>query len=489
MQKFWKRRRVILLLFALVLLVYYPWRFLSDLVLRRESYIYLLPYTLNTSLSHPFYLLTTYHVGAIFIGWILIHLFGTVMTYYFQFEILVILIITVLLFYCVKNITKNIYVSFSSALLFSVNYIGNFEMYSDYGYSFFLERIITVPFLLISLLILSRALEENRRKYFIVSLVFFTIGIGLGHFALLFALPYCLYPFFWKLFHRGSLIDILQGIIKGTAFGAVALLFVFLQNFTNPGLTPKGNIFDFTFHPEISQYGEKILQQLVNSSQYPFVVNAIGIIRVIDTPTASALAPFIIVAYVISFFVIFYRLPVMRPLLFTVTSSTIGIFYLNVYWNRMLVYDPGPNRYLYFPSLLLAVYWSLLLWAFVGYSSWKRLTISMSCVAAYYLINVWGIEGFAHYELSQEKSVKSYFEYFMKRIPELKKDTVVLAPFPEIGPYEAAFFTTYVGNGDVFIYSDGDSPLVIETAKTTAQHYLQIKYNSRCNCVREEIIK
>lgn len=487
--KFWKKRADLLALLLLVLLVWYPWRFLLKLVLRRESFMYLNPYMLNTSLSQPFHLWTDYYAGAVYIGWLFIHWFGTTMWSYFQVEILVMLLIAFLLYICIKSITKSIFISFSTALLFSINYVGNFEMYADYGYSFFLERIITVPFLLTSFFLLHRALEAQKRTYFIFSLVFFVFGIGLGHFALLFTLPYCLYPFFWSLFNRTSWAHAAWGLMKGIAFGAVAFLFVILQNSANPGIKPQWDFFGFLLHPQWYHYGEKILQQLINSSQYPFVVNAVGSVRVMDTHTATLLTPYVVIAYALSFLIIFCRLPVMRPLLLTVTLSVIGILYLNVYWDRMLIYDPGPNRYLYFPSLLLAIFWSLALWALIGFSSRRRLAVSISCLAVYYVINVWGIEGFAHYELSQEKPVKSFYGYFMRRIPELKKNTVIIASYPEVESYAATFFTTYVGKGNVLIYSDADSPSVLEAATVSAQHVLRATYNAPCNCVREEIIK
>ena len=86
-----------------------------------------------------------------------------------------------------------------------------------------------------------------------------------------------------------------------------------------------------------------------------------------------------------------------------------------------------------------------------------------------------------------ERSTLAIFNKFYQINDSLKKGTLVLGPYPEIGPQEADFFTEKLGKGRV-LYTTEYRENWREMAASSA-HVLLLRYDKSCNCVKEEEIK
>lgn len=195
----------------LLILVFKAWSSLPQLLMRSDGFVYMLldnQYDYWRS-SLP---ITGIQAAAHMSGAFLPKLFGVNLSYYYWLEIFFLLLIAFLFYIFVKVLTKNYLIAFVASLIASTSYFGVYDMVSTHCYCYFLERIIVIPFLLISITLLHLFLEYGKRKYYLYSLLFYILGIGLGYFNLLFTPVYILYPFFFEFLKKDETKKLLKGI-------------------------------------------------------------------------------------------------------------------------------------------------------------------------------------------------------------------------------------------------------------------------------------
>ncbi len=161
------------------------WHNIVKLPIQNEGFIYLRPsydrqYIPQTG-KEFMYFLSRFEIQAVILGAILTSFFHTNLHLYLWVELLSMFAIVVIFYFILLKISKSKLFSFLSSLLFSVNFMGNWDMFSENNYSYFLERIaLDVPMLLLSFLLLHLFLEQKKRKYLLVSLLLFLIGVGIA---------------------------------------------------------------------------------------------------------------------------------------------------------------------------------------------------------------------------------------------------------------------------------------------------------------------
>lgn len=487
----------ILLIFILSLLAYKAWYLLPQLTIRSDGFIYLLSKSHQWFFNTPFFF-TGFENSAMVFGFLFSKFYGVHLQLYYWTELFVMLIINALWYLTIKKISHNRLVAFSAALMFAVNYFGVWDMVSDHCYCFFLERVIPVLFLIPSILFLQDFLEKKSRKSFVISLLFYFFGLGIGHFVVLFTPFYFLYPIFWFIFEKRNknIKDRAKGIFFGLAYLSISGLLIVLQQINESGLGPhKWTFFQFLLHPGQYLYFKKIALQLVYWSQTPviggrYLIDSIR--KVVEIGEAESLIFFAIFVYIFAGVIIYKLLPKQRALLLTIILATITMFYLNAYFNQYdILGSAEPSRYLYFPSFLLTLFWTLFIWAVFWQRSNVLRLFGIILLGMFYFTNVWLVDGNFHPILRSNWSTRAVFEYIIANRARLPKNTLIVAPYPQFGSQESTFFTDQLGNGEVRYMSihNPDDVDTWEKQASISANVIKLRYKASCDCIEEVRIK
>lgn len=484
------------LICALILLAFYPWHQLPLLTIRPDGFLYLTSSEQN--LIHGSSLWVGIEGTAILWGIVLTKLFGVNMSLYFGFELIAMLIIDVFFYFMVKAITKKSWIAFISALMFSVNYIGLWDMHSAHCYCWFMERPIDMLLLMPSFALLHLFLEKGAKKYYLISLFLYFIGVGGAHFLFLFTGPFLLYPIFWHVFSKRKFIEKIKGLRISLSYLALTILFLLGQDTIQKGVGGNKGLMDFLLHPEKSQYFYKILMSFVNWTQLPALI-----ISMHNNPYANPLSvaqhagnliwftPYIVVAYVLAFIIIYFKLPKLRALILTCLVGSFTISFLSIYATTH--FDPsqfGPSRYLYLQTYLLTIFWTLFLWSLYLING-KFIPIIIGTVIVYYSVNVMLIQKSFNVSIVENISTRAIFSKLEDLMPKLRDNTLIIGTYPEISGTEADFFTEQLGKGKIRVMSDFNriNPIPWQEEASKSSHLIKLKYDQNTKRVIEEKIK
>lgn len=489
-KKYWKD------LFFIVLLVglsFYAWRFLLDWFLQDQAFMYFDPVTRAGYTASILGLISGSQVAGVLLSAILVKIVGVNMPLYMWIQLIGMLSIGVL-FYCVmKVITKNYFIAFSASLMYTISYFGNYTMYiMDYTAHFLERASINVILLLLSLIFLHLFLEKGKRKYYLIAIIFYSLGILSSHFSIIITFPFFLYPLFWYFFNKKGIV---KGFVLGLSFILISGFFTYLQSIgIEPVLKNHQSFLQFVLTPQKSHYPEAMFRQLIYWSQYPSVIKAmlggINPFAFFNPVTPLLFKQYIIIGYITAIYVIYKSLVNKRALLLTTIFGTASIFLFNLYLGR---YDPfytgGSSRYLYFPTFPLVIFWSLFLWSLLKNRNLVLKLIAIVILTGYYIINVRLL--YLNYirDLGPVVPQKAFFNHIITTRNKLKPGTLVIVPFPHFGSYEGPFFTYQLGKGQVRYMSA--LPVISEWPKhaSTSAHVISLKFDTQCQCVVEEKIK
>lgn len=497
LKKFLKKNdEDIFILLVLVILIFNAWQKLLILTIRADGLLYML------SKSHvEFFILrpwffTGFENSAMIVGLIFSKTLGANIPLYYWVTLIVLSAISIMWYLAIKQISNKKIVGFSAALMFAINYFGVWDMITSHCYCFFLERVIPVLFLIPSFIFLHKFLVTKNNKALYRALILYFLGIGFGHFVVMFTPLFLFYPIFWFIFEYKNIKEKIKGFKFGLFFLLISAFFILIQQINESALGPHNWTFmQFLLNPVKYQYIKKIFLQLVYWSQYPLIIKNYAensLQSIIEPAKAYQVITNFVLVYVIAAIVIYRKLPKQRALMLTTLFGTLTIFYLNAYFNQYdMVSFSGASRYLFFPSFLLTLFWTLFLWA-VFWQKKNRLTILGTCfLALFYVVNIWLIEGNFSYILFWDRPAKAVFNFVASERPILKKNTLVIAPYPEFGPQESMFFTEQLGKDEVRYMSvhNSDDIDTWEKQASKSAHVVKLSYDEKCNCVLEEKIK
>ncbi|GEM_PF-4337257 len=477
----------------LVILFSYAWRLLLKETIRGGGYVYLFDYFQGWWWGRKL-TFTGFQTAAIISSGLSVKFFGENMFLYFLLEFFVLLVIALLFYMLMRIITKKPIIAFAASLIFSVNYFGNFDIIMA-CYCYLGERVIVVPFLILSLLFLHLFLEKNKNKFLFISISSYFLGVGLGHFSVLFTAPFLFYPFFWYIFKKVQLKNVIKGGLLGSCYLAISGFFIYIQQINESGFNKEVSILQYLLNPNVFHYPEYMLRQLVYWSQYPVILNAFldgrsEIHNVTSVLNAIQITPYVGIIYLLSSVFIYIRLPKYRYLLFTAIFSTAVIFFLNPWFGQYVVSNQvGTNRYLYYPTFLLSIFWALFLWAlFFREKSWK-MSVGVIVLAVYFITNARLLSD-AFYERGWvNKPTKAITNHFVNMRKDLTKGTLVVGSYPAITTNEATFFTERLGKNEVIFMSEEDSYTDWRKIASTSSSVIKLSYDKNCRCVKEEKIK
>lgn len=497
-----KKRRFfdLISIFIIVSFSLFAWWPLLKLSVRDSGLIYLSKYHQEWFWRTP-YFFTMYEFQATILGTIFAKVFGPKMIWYYAVELLVMMVINGLFYWLTKAITKSRWMGFAAALIFSVNYWGLWDIYTNHCYCFFLERVPNVILSLVSFGFLYQALEKSSKKSYFLAVFFYTLSVGLSHFSVLHTAPWLFFPFCWRLFNHQKKKEVIGGGIKGLIFLGITGLIVLVQRINQSGMGPKYSLVDFILHPQEYFWAEKIIRQLVYWSQYPFVLiwgnNAGSFIHQIGVVNAISTTPLVLIAYLLAAIIIYKKLPKLRPFLLTIVFAVPANFFVNAFFGQYAILDqPNPNRYLYFPTFWLSIFWAMFLGA-VFFKKGKILMLIGGMILGFYYLESYALIS-EHFKkiLPYEKPNRVVYDYLIEMTPHFKKGTLVLAPLHPpyyiFGPHEETFFNDQLGrDGEIRIMSKSNLYRAErwEDAVQDSAYVIELEYDETCQCVREERLK
>ncbi|MDO8638503.1 MAG: hypothetical protein Q7R43_02930 [Candidatus Daviesbacteria bacterium] len=466
--------RDILCLVLLAILTLFAWREMPNLVLKGDDFDY---FILKNQAAYwrnfPLTLLSYWSTGLI-LGTIMPIFFKLNFSLYFYFEIIMATSISFTFFILVYTIFKNRLSAFIASIIFAVNYFGQWGVYVDGVYPYFLERFLNLIFLIPSFLFLHNFLETEKKRDYVTSMVLFILGVGLAHWNVVLTMPYLIYP----LFKNKS------KFLYGLPYLLISGFFIYIQELIVTGVANTGySLTDFIFHPEIYNYPQNIIRQLVYWSEYSAIFksfilslsqNSINpLIYINDIKYAIYITPYMIGIYIIAGITIYKTLPKLRPIFWVSIFTTLSILFLNSYFGVYKVdIQPGANRYLYMPTFSLAIFWGLFAHSLFQLKKSYTTIFVFMVIGAYYFLNVWIIN-------------QNFVLAFQKQIPQKKvweavkslKDTqgLIILPTNAVGEYEKNMMNDHLyKNGQEFIL---DRDPIVKNLSIT-----KIVYDPKCLC-------
>lgn len=472
----------------------YTWRLLPEQVIRGDGFVYLITKTQKEFFGRDFFY-TGFELSAVSFGWLFSRAYGINISWYWWTAYFVMLATHALFYTLAITIFKKPILAFVASVIFALNYFGNWSMYSSHCYCFFLERIIPTIFLLPAAVYLHRFLENRIRWEGIFSIILYFLGIGLGHWSVFIAALFFFYPVCWALFHRRGRVG--NWLLAG-AFFAITIFFVLVQQIHESGFGPNWSAIDFFFHPEVYLWPQKIIRQFVYWTQYPLVLRHVydlGRLQpdTIDLPVVEAMTPYIVTTYIFASYMIFRFLPKYRALLLTTIIGSASIFFLNAFFGQFdVLYQPGANRYLYYPTMLLSLFWTL----FIAVIIKERGKLLKAIIGIFFigilLTNIALVHESYIESMGHNAWTKKIYEYIKLQAPYLEYGTLIVAPYDEVGVYEAIFFTEQLAFKGIKVMSEEntypDTSMWQREASRSA-HVLMLEKNKACRCIKEVILK
>lgn len=495
-----KKKRDILACLALIIATVVVWFPLTKETIINAGFEYLRdPQQHNFWASFPSSL-AGYEASANLVGKALIEIFNVNFVFYFWTEMIMFTIVVISFYVFIKVLTRSFLISFLASLIFSASYFGNFDMLGSHCYCFYTERVVSTPFLLFSLTFLHLFLISSRHKFYFLSFGLFFFGIALSHFVLLFTGPFLFYPFFWFIFQKKKKISRMRSAIKGVVYGScyvaasgfISLLQYLYQGNLGPG---KWTFLEFISDPVKYNYVEKMIRQLAYWSHYSWSVlqnwNAYKLISYIrDEEDIIKMIPVMLIVYFLTFIFIYKNFPKLRAFLLTILLSLTSILFLNAWFGEYRMMDNvGSNRYLYYPTFLLSIFWALVIAGLFKSESTIKKIIALFIITAYLFINQKLIAESFQEEIIGNRPVQKMYDALIKQRETLKEGTLVVGSFPELDGYSAKFFTERMGRGEVLYQTDNSFYVNWRETASTSAHVVRTYYDSNCDCIKEERIK
>lgn len=475
------------------------WGRLPQIAVRGDGFVELLNRNHLNYFSQPDQLFL-YGVGAVLLGELFTYFFGVNLAYYRGVELFFIFIISISFYYLLITLTKKKFLSFIITIMFSLNYIGNFEMYAGGIYAYFLERIPNVIFLILSLAFLHKFLESEKIKFYITSIILFFLGIGLAHFGVLFTGPYIFYPVIYALFNYKNKRRLLKLILVSSSYLAVTGFFAGGQKILFAGLGPSWTFRQYLFHPQIYQYPRLMLRELVYWSElpallygfkgfgatYPWKYPSSPILQ-LSIKNAIAITNWVVIVYTLASAIIFIKLPKFRVLLVTILLSVLSVFYLNAYFDQYPIdTQSGAHRYLYFPTFLLTIFWGLFIYSIFWLKKGFLNVIGALLLFLYLFGNLVLINDGFQWLIDRHKDSYIVWNYIVSIRPQIPNNSVVVIPNFELGNYEGEFLTDHIGYNQVKYIADVDG---WEKDTTGSAHLIKLEFKRSCECVTQQRLR
>ena len=338
------------LVLLLLLLSVFAWRHIPTLQFQGEGFYYFtrMEQTLNLkSIISPLQEYRKhYDAFAISLFYLIGPIFKGQVSLYMWLMFIFMMLIDVVFYILVRVVTGSKLPAAVAFILFSLNFIGQYDMYSGGGYQYFVQRGILLLTLFVSFIFLHKYVASKKMGFFIISLVLYLMSIMMGFFGTWFLAPFIFYPLFKKRLWLAA--PFLVGnylIIKDSSYSF-----------------PQDSIVELLFH-KTGFITTGVIHQLT-ALTLPFGLNKqltqMTIHSISDNNWPYIFGPILVLLYGGGIILVKKSYPKGIDLALTALASLLSMLFFNLYLNPSSVLnDLGPSRYYYYPFSMLALFWSL----------------------------------------------------------------------------------------------------------------------------------
>ncbi len=424
-------------LVILVSAIFLVWHKVLSLSLTGEGYWYFV---------HPFEggrQILRFDVGAEAIMSLLMPIFRDNIALYQAFLLVVWIIISVLFYFLVFEITNKRSIAFIASLFFGANFTTAYEMLAMGAYQNFLQRVLFVVFIFPSFIFFVKYNKTSKLRYFLLSLPFFTLGVFLAHFNTFFLPFIILYGMGLLIFTKNSRKKKIALLIHVALFVLIDLGIVYLAWLMSITSYVSGSFIQYLLNNT-----EFIINQSLRQLVYltiPFHGFG-GLLSSFEISIKESITNFyipVLIIYILVFIYLFkievkYRIAIVTSLLFLP-----AIFALNLYMRSDNVqYLESGSRYLFVPSIGFALFWGIF---FYSLSKIKILKVFVYLVLACWVyLQISSVSNEISKDYYKHMAINKSLHYIKSITPQFKDDSIIIVP-SVVGPWGSAFSQKFYG--------------------------------------------
>ncbi len=423
----------------LLLLTILTWRHLPTIPFQGEGFYYFEKITNKVILPQD--------TLAQLIFYVIPPIFNDRLDLYMYLLFIVMLVIDAALYVLIRVVTENRLTAFVVTLLFSLSYVGNYDMYSSGGYQYFVQRaVILLPQLLSLMFLIIFFLHNFQMRYYRLSLALYLLAIGMGFFGTWFLPPFLFYPCFYILLNLRRFKQIFLKIIwvpLPYLAGNILLIKDSLSPYTEePFLT-------FLLHnPKVIP---GLVQQLIVISLPPGIYD--WSVKSLHLAERTQVVPFLgiltLIFYLCAAMFIWKLKPSWRVLMVTSIASIVLMLLFNLYLNSAnVLFSFNSSRYFYFPSVFIAIFWGLFLTTLLLFLEKNRTYFLIAFCAIWLAINNIAIQKNLKDDEWRNRANTDTINYLHLWSRDLKAYPSYVYLPANLGTYGASFVFRYFSHPD-----------------------------------------
>ncbi len=448
------------LVLILLLLNIWTWKHIPSLQFQGEGAFYFLEFKCDLGPFFPVPAVESERLARIIFHF-LPQWFGDRMFLYMSFLFAVMLLMDLIIYLLTQVISKSKLVAFLTTLFCSLNYMGSFNMFSQGGYQWFVQRAILLPFVLLAFSLLVLHFRRGFWSYYIFSLLLYLFTIRMGFYGTMFLPLFIFYPLFYVISHIRERRRFLKTFWTFLPF-LVGNLFI-IRNDPNACTGPAcvGNNFLTAFFAFVSKIPDTLsgMTQQLSVMTLPLYWEK-GLWKFLDielgwqlSKNAQILLAQIIVTllYFAAFLVIRKLRPDWKVLAWTSLLALVSMLIFNDYITWIPSRSFESLRFFYFPSTMLSLFWGLF---FAAILFQRKLLLKIVCLILLLLwtgYNINTIQRAVKEDAWRHKANKEILETIKQKSPILKEKPYLLF-FPgslnTFGGYGLHFAQRFYGHPD-----------------------------------------
>lgn len=449
----------------LILITFFFWKNILSIQFQGEGFYY---FSKVVPLNN-FELVVTHDTFALLFFNFIEPYFKDNISYYFWFLVIVMLTIDITFFYLIKLITKNGFSALLITTLFSLSFIGKFDMFAGGGYQYFIQRgILLLPMLISLIFLIQYTLKKFQFKFYLLSISTFFLALIMGFFGTWFTPALILYPLFYLAFNFKSWRKIFWRIFF--------LPFPYLL--INIWLIRKNTYFfdDQPLSQFILSHKETIVSRIIQ--QLSVLTMPVGLTEWIlkapflYSPTQlnldkNLVVPILSLVLIFAYFGAFLFISRFKPQ-FNVIASTslttiIIILVLNLYKNQAQVLASlESSRYFYYPSAFIVIFWGLFFITIFSFKKFKLNSLIFLVYLAWIIHNYIAIQNTFKDHNWRHKANRDAISIVRYWAPQLKSNPSYVYLPSQLSAYGGYFTHKYYSHPEGKFFIENLTPINYE---------------------------
>lgn len=437
-----KFRKTLLIFVFVFILTFAVWHRVLGQALLGEGGLYFEERSGSLLEKHGFFgIALRYDTQAIFF----FHFLGDVIRDKLSIYMLILLITLVLInfsiYLVVSKVTRKPLVGIIAAVLLTGNYVGSAEFFTSQYYVQFIQRVPNLIPTLIGFLFLVNFYKTRKERDYWISLSLFSTALFFSHNTFMLAPLFFLYPLLSSFTTKS--------FIRTIPFYVISYLLVGLQSFPSSEhslldflkMRP-GIVQDILDKLTISTIPSDVLLWLFSligksnfASTFNFYSTFLEFVRAVSIPVA--------LTYAVLTFWIARDEKSLRGFILTLSFSIPTILFLSIYIKPSFVNELGSSRHLYVAGILIAMFWSVVLYKLSGFGKRAKLVVITFMTIWFFYNNHLIQKDFDAWQ-ERHKTVVATFNYVSRNHSKFPDNSIVLM-HPWVGYYNAKMLESFYG--------------------------------------------